>query len=179
MTRGESKWKIVIEWGSKWMRLPIHASAFVCMNSVYTLVCICDTVGTWSRCNAISLSSSERGSVFGQSVSLSHQGSASTQHTYPGKAPRPSFLALFRTGLYLTLMQPYKIQYKVHNQHSIFVCCSYFSTEKNPSGLKYRHSFAHIQLNVWWPIKWYPVNKSNHSMFTNLILYSCLDVYPM
>ncbi len=103
--RGESKWKIVIEWGSKLMRcyfMPIHASAFVCMKSVYTLVCICDTVGTWSRCNAISLSSSERGSVFGQSVSLSHQGSATTQHTYPGKATRPSFIALFRAGLYLT-----------------------------------------------------------------------------
>lgn len=111
MTRGESKWKIglVIEWGSKWMRcyfMPIHASAFDCMKSVYTFVTL------WAHEVAViwSLFSAVREVLYLVRAYICLIKGVQPPNTHTQRRHRDqSFLAFFRSGLYLTLMQPYQI----------------------------------------------------------------------
>lgn len=133
VTRGESKCKILTEWGNKWMRhcfMLIHKCTFIYMNIMF---CIWDTLGTWGFCKAVYTAVRET-----QSKYLSHKG-AQPLNTHTLTRHRDQyFLASFRTGLYLTLRQPNQTfkTLNIDNQYSLLACCSYFSTETNKAWLK-------------------------------------------
>lgn len=85
---------------------------FFCMNCIYVHICVYLWHCWHMKSNVITVFSSERGSVFGRSVSFSHQRNATTW-------TNASLLPL-RQGYSLHSYNPTKYPKLVHNQHTYF-----------------------------------------------------------
>lgn len=136
---------------------------FFCMNCIYVHICVYLWHCWHMKSNVITVFSSERGSVFGRSVSFSHQRNATTW-------TNASLLPL-RQGYSLHSYNPTKYPKLVHNQHTYFsMLLLFFYINKKTLCWKKQHHIFMLMSNEMSDDRWACVAKTRlYQKCTNAI----------